>query len=147
MKCVCLLLTARLDEFHGFSSVYSGSSYQLLGWTRFIGTMCVCAQQINGLGHKSDLEQSQSLHVFLSCSIMRLAMCWFCINRSVGLVLLLLSSICSKLVSTARLDEFRWPDACVFVFSIFSMLVSTARLDETPLSDVCMWASKSLMGA
>ena len=115
MKCVCLALTVRLDEFYGSSSGFSVSSYQLLGWTRLNGPMCVCAHQNPGWVHKSDLEQPQSIYVFASFGVSRLVMCGFCIKRSVGWVLLVLSSICSMLVSTARLDESQWPDACVCV--------------------------------
>ena len=67
------LSTSRLDEFYGSSSVFSVSSYQLLGWTSLNGPMRVCAHQLPGWVHKSDLEQSQEIHVFASCCVMRLA--------------------------------------------------------------------------
>ena len=53
MKCVCLVLTARLDEFYGSSSVFSVSSYQLLGWTSFNGLMHVrvCINYWDGRTH------------------------------------------------------------------------------------------------
>ena len=58
MKCVCLVSTVRLDEFYGFCPVFAVSSYQLLGWTSFIGLMHVCAHQLLGWALKLDLEQS-----------------------------------------------------------------------------------------
>ena len=51
---------------------FSVSSYQLLGWTSLNGPMRVCAHQLPGWVHKSDLEQSQEIHVFASCCVMRL---------------------------------------------------------------------------
>ena len=52
---------------------FSVSSYQLLGWMSLNAPMCVCVYQIPGWVHKSHLEQTEEIHVFASCCVMRLA--------------------------------------------------------------------------